>query len=906
VPLGRGYATGGREASAEASPPQIVGVRPDHVVRAFRLPTSEHLAPAGAADGGGRLERDMTETTSVAPARREDRYDPRAIEPYWQQVWREQDLYRVDLRSSSRPYYFLTMYPYPSGDLHVGHWYATAPADAAARFRRMRGAEVLFPMGFDAFGLPAENAAVRAAREGQQVHPATLTYERIARMEEQFSQMGGMFDWSKKIVTCDPDYYRWNQWFFLRMYERGLAYRKESVVNWDPVDQTVLANEQVIDGRGDRSGALVEKRLMPQWHFRITAYADELLDFSGLDWPEKIKVMQTNWIGRSEGAEVTFTTDDGDPIEVFTTRPDTLWGATFMVLAPEHPLVSKLTTPDRRAEVESYVEAAARRSEIDRTAEGREKTGVFTGGYARNPVSGERVPVWIADYVLMSYGTGSIMAVPAHDERDLEFARAFSLPVRVVIQPPGAALDAATMAEAYTGDGVMVQSGPFDGTPSGKGEAGRAGIDRVIEWLEAQGIGRRTVTYRLRDWLISRQRYWGTPIPMVYCDDCGIQPLPESELPVLLPADVEFMPTGQSPLTTHEGFQRTTCPHCGGAARRETDTMDTFMDSSWYWFRFLTPDKEDAPLDRELVARWTPVDMYTGGVEHAILHLLYARFFTKVLRDLGLVDQGEPFRRLRNQGIILGEDNEKMSKSRGNVVNPDPLVREYGADTVRAYLMFIGPWDQGGPWSPQGIEGVSRFLHRVWGLVTGSTESGSAGGDGASPAADGEAARRDLRRAVHTAIKEVTDDLEAFRFNTAVAELMTLQNAMSRARSVGVADGEVWREACETMTVLLAPIAPHLAEELWRRLGHERSVHLRDWPTADPSALQRDTVRYAVQVNGKVRGELEIEADAEQGAVIAAAKAVANVQRHVSGAAIVREIVVPGKLVNIVVKPAGG
>ncbi|MBA2667093.1 MAG: leucine--tRNA ligase [Trueperaceae bacterium] len=836
----------------------------------------------------------MEPTTTAPPAgERADRYDPAAIESRWQRTWSDQGIYRVDLDADGDTYYFLTMYPYPSGDLHVGHWYATAPADAAARFRRMHGTRVLFPMGFDAFGLPAENAAVRAARAGEQVHPATLTYERIATMERQFAQIGTMFDWSKKIVTCDPDFYRWNQLFFLKMFERGLAYRKDSVVNWDPVDQTVLANEQVIDGRGDRSGALVEKRRMPQWHFRITDYADELLDFSGLDWPEKIKTMQTNWIGRSEGAEVTFATEGGDRIEVFTTRPDTLWGATFMVLAPEHPLVSTLTTPEQRQEVEAYVEAAARRSEIDRQTEGDEKTGVFTGGYAINPVDGARVPVWIADYVLMTYGTGSIMAVPAHDARDFAFARTFGLRVQVVIQPPGETLDGATMTASYAGDGVMANSGPFDGTRTGKGE-GAEGIDLVIAWLEERGIGRRKVTYRLRDWLISRQRYWGTPIPMVYCDDCGIVPTPEADLPIVLPTDVEFMPTGQSPLTTHEGFRRATCPTCGGAAQRETDTMDTFMDSSWYWFRYLAPDKHDGPIDGTLARRWTPVDMYTGGVEHAILHLLYARFFTKVLRDIGVVEHGEPFLRLRNQGMILGEDNEKMSKSRGNVVNPDPLVREYGADTVRAYLMFIGPWEQGGPWNFQGIEGVSRFFHRVWSLVVDAAPTTAAEAAGVS----------DLRRAVHTAIAEVTADLEEFRFNTAVAELMTLQNAMTRAKAGGGASSEVWREACDTIVTLLAPIAPHIAEELWHRLGHTTSVHLERWPEPDRAALVRDTVTYAVQVNGKLRGEIELGAEAPKDDVLRAAKAVPNVARYVEGGSIVREIVVPGKLVNLVVKPS--
>jgi leucyl-tRNA synthetase len=656
----------------------------------------------------------MTQTVPGSEARRAERYSPGDVEAKWQQKWREQGLYEVDLEDSTKPkFYFLTMYPYPSGDLHIGHWYAEAPADAAARYRRMRGYNVLFPMGFDAFGLPAENAAVRAARQGQDVHPATLTYERIERMEKQFAQMGAMFDWSKKVVTCDPEYYKWNQWFFIKMYERGLAYRKESYVNWDPVDQTVLANEQVIDGRGERSGALIERRLMPQWHFKITAYAEELLDFTGLDWPERVRVMQTNWIGRSEGAEVVFKTEQGDDIVVFTTRPDTLWGVTFMVLAPEHPLVEKVTTSDRRAAVQAYVERASHMTELDRQAEAREKTGEFTGAYAVNPVNGERVPIWVADYVLMGYGTGAIMAVPYGDERDFEFAKAMGLPVKPVLRPDGATVPDDELEGPWTGTGTMINSGPLDGLRH-NGEKGRASpaIAAAIDHVESIGAGRAQVTYRLRDWLISRQRYWGTPIPMLYCDTCGIVPEKEENLPVVLPSDVAFMPTGESPLKSHPAFAEATCPHCGGKARRETDTMDTFMDSSWYWFRYLSPHESSRPFDPALVERWTPVDVYTGGVEHAILHLLYARFFTKVLRDLGLVNISEPFTKLRNQGIILGADNEKMSKSRGNVVNPDDLVAQYGADTVRAFLMFIGPWDQGGPWSAGRRPGVRRARPR--------------------------------------------------------------------------------------------------------------------------------------------------------------------------------------------------
>ncbi len=824
-----------------------------------------------------------------------EKYNPHEIEPKWQRRWEEAGDYEVDLHADKDKFYYLTMYPYPSGDLHVGHWYAFAVPDAYARFQRMRGKNVLFPMGFDAFGLPAENAAIKAAREGKEVHPARLTYERIAFMEGQFKQMGAIFDWSKKVVTSDPEYYKWNQWFFVQMFKRGLAYRKESFVNWDPVDQTVLANEQVIDGRGDRSGALIERRLMPQWHFKITDYADELLDFSHVDWPERVRLMQTNWIGRSEGANVTFKSEAGDDIVVFTTRPDTLWGATFMVLAPEHPLVEKLVTDEQKDAVQAYVEKASRMSEIDRQAEGKEKTGEFIGAYAVNPVNNERIPIWIADYVMMGYGTGAIMAVPFGDQRDFEFARKFGLGIVPVVQPKGAEpFDADTMTEAYVGPGVLVNSGPIDGKLN-NGEKGRnnPAIAAAIDFLEERGAGESKIIYRLRDWLISRQRYWGTPIPMLYCDECGIVAESEENLPVRLPEDVAFMPTGESPLKYHEGFLNATCPKCGGAAKRETDTMDTFMDSSWYWFRYLSPHKEDAPIDKELVEAWTPVDLYTGGIEHAILHLLYARFFTKVMRDLGLIDSDEPFLKLRNQGIILGEDSEKMSKSRGNTVNPDALVDEYGADTVRAYLMFIGPWEQGGPWNSSGIEGVARFLNRVWALVT---DDATGEGD-----AD-ETARKDVRRAVHTAIKEVTEDLENFQFNTAIAELMTLTNAMSKAKNGAMVQTDEWQEGREMLLRLIAPFAPHIAEELWDRADFGGSVHAQTWPDYDKGALEQNTLTIAVQVNGKRRGEVDVPKDADKDAILVAAKAEPNVARYVEGVNIVREIVVPGRLVNIVVK----
>ncbi len=834
----------------------------------------------------------MTDVTDVPY--QSDRYNPQAIEPKWQQTWADQDLYKVDLADTSKAkFYFLTMYPYPSGDLHVGHWYAETPADAAARYLRMCGNNVFFPIGFDAFGLPAENAAIKAAREGGDVHPARLTYERIARMKKQFAQMGAMFDWSKEIVTCDPEYYQWNQWFFIQMFKKGLAYRKESYVNWDPVDKTVLANEQVIDGRGDRSGALIERRLMPQWHFKITHYADELLDFGGLDWPERVRTMQTNWIGRSEGAEVVFKSEQGDDIEIFTTRPDTLWGATFMVLAPEHPLVAKLTTPDKRDAVGAYVEQASRMSEIDRQAEGKEKTGEFIGSHAVNPVNGHKIPIWIADYVMMGYGTGAIMAVPYGDQRDFEFAKKFGLDIIPVVKPVDDSIpfDPEVMTEAYAGAGTMMNSGPLDGVTCSddKGRKNPA-IAAAINWLEENSAGTERVNYRLRDWLISRQRYWGTPIPMIYCDNCGIVPEKEENLPVELPADVAFMPTGESPLKSHEAFINCTCPECGGAATRETDTMDTFMDSSWYWFRYLSPDKDDAPFDETLAKAWMPVNLYTGGIEHAILHLLYSRFFTKVMRDLGLTEVDEPFSKLRNQGMILGEDNEKMSKSRGNVVNPDELVAEYGADAVRTYLMFIGPWSEGGPWNSQGIEGVSRFLRRVWGLVVDAPQQGQ------------DVDIEGVHRAMHVAIKEVTEDLDAFQFNTAIAELMTYVNVLSKAKNSAMVVAAEWQRALEHLITLLAPFAPHISEELWSRLGHDSSVHLQSWPAYDPSALEQNTIIMAVQVNGKVRAEIEVAKDAAKAAILDTAKAENNVAKYLQEGELKREIVVPGKLVNLVVK----
>ncbi|HEV2107191.1 MAG TPA: leucine--tRNA ligase, partial [Thermomicrobiales bacterium] len=693
-------------------------------------------------------------------------YDPGRIEPKWRARWETDRLYTVDDSSPKPKWYSLTMYPYPSGTLHVGHWYAFAVPDVFARLQRMRGYNVLFPMGFDAFGLPAENAAIRHG-----IHPATWTFDNIDTMRAQYRQMGAMIDWSREVVTCTPGYYRWNQWFFLRMLERGLAYRAKGAVWWCPNDQTVLANEQVLEGNTcERCGAEVFRRDLEQWYLKITDYAEELLrDTETLDWPDRVKVMQRNWIGRSEGARLQFALETSEVLDVFTTRPETVWGATFMVLAPEHPAVASLTTPEQREEVDAYIEAASRQTEIERmsTDEARPKTGVFTGGYATNPVTDERIPVWIADYVLMGYGTGAIMAVPAHDERDFAFARAHGLPIRVVIQPEGEeTLDPDTMTHAYVGPGRMVNSGPIDGwrVPDA--------LPDVVAWIEENSRGKREINYRLRDWLISRQRYWGTPIPVIYCDTCGIVPVPDDQLPVELPLDAEFAPTGQSPLVGNDAFRNVTCPTCGEPARRETDTMDTFMDSSWYWFRYTSPHYDQAPFDVAAAAAWTPVDLYCGGIEHAILHLLYARFFTKVCRDLGLTDHGEPFIRLRNQGMILAEEGNKMSKSRGTQVTPDELVRTHGADALRLHLMYLGPWDQGGPWNTRGITGMERFIRRAYQVVQDTREA-----DSVQRETDSEV--ENLRRLTHQTITRVTRDLDGFDFNTMVAALIEFVNALS-------------------------------------------------------------------------------------------------------------------------------
>jgi leucyl-tRNA synthetase len=809
-------------------------------------------------------------------------YNPTVIESKWQEKWEKDGIYHARIDASAPKFYALTMLPYTSGDLHIGHWYAMTPSDARARFKRMQGYNVMFPIGFDAFGLPADRAAMKNG-----VHPKLWTYSNIDHMRLQLKSMGSMWDWSREAVSSDPEYYRWTQWFFIQLYKHGLAYRKYSWVDWCPKDQTTLAREQVLDDdrHCELCGTPVIKKELEQWFFRTTKYADELLDYSTIDWPERVKTLQTNWIGRSQGASVTFNTTQGDPIEIFTTRPDTLWGVTFMVLAPEHPLVEKVTTLQNYEKVQNYLQQAARQSDIDREALDKEKTGVFTGGYAVNPVNNERIPIWIADYVLMTYGTGAIMGVPAHDQRDFEFARKFALEVRVVIQPADMdALDGASLESSVPADGTMVNSGELTGTP------GDQAFERAIKYIEARSIGKAAVNYRLRDWLISRQRYWGAPIPMVYCEDDGWNPVPEDQLPVLLPDDAEWRETGVNPLTIHPTWKYTSCPVCHKPAIRETDTMDTFMCSSWYHLRYLSPHYDQGPFDPKEYDYWMPVDIYTGGIEHATMHLIYTRFFHKALRDMGITEGPEPMMQLRNQGMVLGEDHEKMSKRWGNVVAPDELVARFGADSVRAYLMFFARWEMGAPWSYSGIEGVSRWLRRVWMLFTDPVEKGN-------PSPD---VLRSLRRKLHQTLRQATHDFEVFEFNTIVSGLMELMNEMYRAREQGAAGTPEWDEAVDIYLRMMAPVTPHIAEELWAFLGKPYSIHQQRWPEVDQAAAAEEMIPLIVQVDGKLRDRIMVAIDVSDEAAKTAALNSEAVKKFLAGREPRKVIVVPHRLVNIV------
>tara|TARA_A100001037_G_scaffold69872_2_gene62443 strand:+ start:64336 stop:66807 length:2472 start_codon:yes stop_codon:yes gene_type:complete len=811
------------------------------------------------------------------------RYDPQEIDIKWQNRWERDNVYKVEEDSDRPNWYALTMYPYPSGDLHVGHWYAMAPSDAHARYMRMKGYNVLHPMGFDAFGLPAENAAINRG-----IHPHKWTISNIERMRTQLRSMGSIYDWDREVVTCEPDYYRWNQWFFLKMYEKGLAYRAAAPVNWCPTCQTVLANEQVIDGKCERTDDIVIRREMDQWFFKITDYAEELLDFSGvIEWPERIKTMQTNWIGRSEGVEISFDISsyglEEAEIKAFTTRIDTIYGVTYLALAPEHPLIEKLADTKLIDSIREYVSQAREESEIDRLATDRDKTGMFIGAYAVNPLNKSRIPIWISDYVLLTYGTGAVMGVPAHDHRDFEFAKKFELPITVVVTPPE--WDGSELTSAWVEkQGTLINSEQFDGLSNDQG------YQAIADYVESKGYGYRKIGYRIRDWLISRQRYWGTPIPVIYCDHCGVQPVPAEALPVLLPEDAEFKPTGESPLKYNDTFLYVKCPSCGSPALRETDTMDTFVDSSWYFLRYVSPSFASAPFDSNKVGLWNPVDQYTGGAEHAVMHLLYARFFTKVIRDLGLIDFNEPFLRLFNQGTVLS-DHTKMSKSRGNVIAPDDYTKRLGADVVRLYLMFMGPWEGGGDWSDSGINGVARWVNRLWDLSLKPLNN--------LPLQ--AALDRELLRKMHQTIKNVITDYDRFKYNTAIAAMMELTNSMAPAYEKRNVSQKTWNELVSTLLLLIAPMAPHVSEELWELIGNEYSIHQNRLPEWDEELCAVEEATLVIQVNGKVRDKIAVPALINEGDAKNKALASPRIQEYTENKDIVKIVFVPNRyLLSIV------
>ena len=821
----------------------------------------------------------------------EREYKFREVEDRWKRTWIDSRAWAApDFPDPDTGRYVVTMYPYPSGDLHMGQVEIFSIHDTIARFNRMQGFDVLNPMGWDAFGLPAENAAIKRG-----VHPKTWTYDNIAKHRASMERLGCSFDWDRTFNTCDPEFYKWNQWFFLRFFERGLAYRKKAPANWCPKDKTVLANEQVVAGRCERCDTPVVTRYLTQWFFKITDYADRLLDDLELNtgWSERLKALQTNWIGRSFGAEVDFEIEGRrEPVTVFTTRPDTLWGATFFVLAPENPLADDLVAgSEKEQELARFRAEVTAVSEVDRALGA--KNGLFLDRFAVNPVNGERIPIWVANYVLMEYGTGAIMAVPAHDERDFEFARANDLPIRVVIQPAGQELDARSVTEAYAGDGVMVNSGEFDGTPTD------VSVAKVTDWLEAKGLGRHAKNFRIRDWLISRQRYWGTPIPIVHCESCGEVPVPDHELPVELPDEVDFTPTGEeSPLATAPGWVAVACPKCGRPARRETDTMDTFVDSSWYFHRYLDPHNDEAPFDADKSNAWMPMDQYTGGIEHAVMHLIYARFFQKVLMDMGMVKDPEPFPKLLNHGVIT-MGGKRMSKSRGNVVEPAEAFQLYGADALRLYMLFSGPPEAPFDWPQEGVRAIGRvtfpWLQRIWRLCEDNRDVVDIGPLHAGPA------DRALRKHVHRTIKVVTEDFERFSFNTAIARLMELVNQAYRYRTVGGGNPQVMRELIEALLKMLAPMAPYIAEEQWHRLGHEDSIHDQTWPTYDPGLAAEDRVTMVVQVNGKIRDTLSVVPDVTEDEMRRLALSSDKIQGYLSGREPTKVIAKPPKLISLVV-----
>ena len=809
--------------------------------------------------------------------------DMKKIEKKWQSIWEKNKIANFNAKNTDKKYYCLEMFSYPSGSkLHLGHWYNYGPTDSFVRFKKMKGYEVFQPMGFDAFGLPAENYAIKTG-----IHPKDSTLKNIENMEQTLREMGAMFDWNSEIITCNEDYYKWTQWLFLKLYEKGLAYRKEAPVNWCPECKTVLANEQVVNGECERCGATVIKKDLTQWFFKITEYAEELLQgLEGLDWPEKTKLMQKNWIGKSTGGEVIFTAESGDKFKVFTTRADTLFGVSYVVLAPEHPLVKKLTSDAQKDAVEAYVFETSKTKEIDRLSTAKEKTGVYIGHDAINPINGKKVPIYVADYVLYSYGTGAVMGVPSHDERDFAFATKYNLPIQRVIKGSSAKIDDTL---PFVSDGILVNSPGFDGLTSE--EARKAIINKLVS-LEK---GEHKTNYRLRDWLVSRQRYWGAPIPMIHCDKCGTVPVPYSDLPVKLPYDVEFKPDGKSPLAKHDGFMNTTCPVCGGPAHRDPDTLDTFVCSSWYFLRYPDAHNSKEPFIPEIINKMLPVDKYVGGAEHACMHLLYSRFVTKALRDMGYLNFDEPFKSLIHQGTILGPDGFKMSKSKGNVVAPDPYVNEYGSDVLRLYLMFGFSYIEGGPWSEDGIKAIVKFLDRIERLAIKikqqkSNKNASIGKE-----------EKELLYAVNYAIKCVDKDMESFSFNTAVARLMELLNSLSKYDTLEVKNLSVFKDSFKKLILLLSPCAPHFCEEIWELLGGKSSIFNQDYPVCDENALVRDEVEVAVQINSKMKTKISLANGLSEEQIKELLLSDEKLAKELEGKQIKKLIIVPKRLINIIV-----
>ncbi len=812
------------------------------------------------------------------------KYDPAEIEPRWQSFWEEKGMFKTPQYSELPKYYMLVMFPYPSGTMHVGHVKNYVIGDAVARYKRMCGYNVLHPFGYDAFGLPAENAAIE-----RKIHPQDWTMKNINTIRGQIKKLGISYDWDREVITCVESYYKWTEWVFLKLYEAGLAYKKKAAVNWCPKCMTSLANEQVKDGKCERCDTPVTIKHLEQWFFKITDHAERLL--KNLDkltgWPEHVKTMQRNWIGESKGARIRFKVDGSEmQIEVFTTRPDTLWGVTFMALAPESPLIEHIVLPEFHQDLEKFLEKVGQQDRFRRGSADVEKEGFFTGRYVINPVNGEKVPIYVANYVLMEYGTGAVMGVPAHDQRDYEFASKYGIPIKQVIKP----LQDAVVGKAYDGPGTMINSGELTGTPVPDG------MEKVLSWLEERGLGKRAVQYKLRDWLISRQRYWGAPIPVVYCDHCGVVPVPEKDLPVRLPYNVQFLPTGQSPLMLSEEFRKTTCPKCGGPALRDVDTMDTFVDSSWYFLRYVNPTLTDVPFIKEDVDYWLPVDQYVGGVEHAILHLLYSRFITMVLHDLGYLSFDEPFENLFTQGMIY-KDGAKMSKSKGNVVSPDDMIEKYGADTLRLYILFMGPPEKDAEWNDSGIEGVHRFIKKAWNLIDQIISI--------PDRANGQLTQeeKELRRKLHSSLKKITQDMEGgFKFNTAISSLMELTNTVSDY--MDKIPQEDWntgvlKEFAEKFLLMISPFAPHFAEELWHRMGKDTSIMKENWPKYDPNALTVEEIEIAVQVNGKIRDRIKVPVNADQGEVLQLAMSSDRVRKFVNGEP-KKVLYVPNRLLNIV------